>query len=158
MLEDQLFTERQKVAKQPGACQTCHKWPEEELKNRIETIQGRTLEMRNIAMDALIDLIAQIESAKAAGGTDAQLEQARGFQRKAQFLLDFIESENSSGFHAHQKAARILVKSVDYSRRGQGFIRKDANSWQPEHHCSRFLPRFSTRQPGRAVDVGPRRP
>ena len=105
-----------------NACQTCHHWPEEELKNRIELIQGRTLEMRNIAMDALIDLIAQIERARAAGATDAQLEQARGFQRKAQFLVDFIESENSSGFHAPQEAARILVKSVDYSRRGQSAL------------------------------------
>ncbi len=105
-----------------NACQTCHKWPEEELKNRIETIQGRTFEMRNITMDALMDLIAQIEKAKAAGASDAQLEQARGFQRKAQFLLDFVESENSSGFHAPQEAARILVKSVDYSRRGQSAL------------------------------------
>jgi nitrite reductase (cytochrome c-552) len=105
-----------------NACQTCHHWPEEELKNRIELIQGRTLEMRNIAMDALIDLIEQIEKAKASGATDAQLGQARGFQRKAQFLVDFIESENSSGFHAPQEAARILVKSVDYSRRGQAAL------------------------------------
>lgn len=105
-----------------NACQTCHKWPEEELKNRIETIQGRTLEMRNIAMDALVELIAQLENAKAAGASDAQLEQARGYQRKAQFLLDFVESENSSGFHAPQEAARILVKSVDYSRRGQSAL------------------------------------
>ena len=105
-----------------NACQTCHNWPEEELKERVELIQGRTLEMRNIAMDALMDLIGQIEKARAAGATDAMLEQSRGFQRKAQFLVDFIESENSSGFHAPQEAARILVKSVDYSRRGQAAL------------------------------------
>ncbi|HUF16697.1 MAG TPA: ammonia-forming cytochrome c nitrite reductase subunit c552 [Thermoanaerobaculia bacterium] len=102
-----------------NACQTCHKWPEEELKERVHTIQDRTYEMRNIAIDALVDLIGQIEKAKAAGATDAQLQQARGFQRKAQFLVDFIEAENSMGFHAPQEAARILVKSVDYSRQGQ---------------------------------------
>ncbi|HEU0252680.1 MAG TPA: ammonia-forming cytochrome c nitrite reductase subunit c552, partial [Pyrinomonadaceae bacterium] len=33
------------------ACQTCHKWSEEELKARVETIQGRTHSLRNIAMD-----------------------------------------------------------------------------------------------------------
>lgn len=102
-----------------NACQTCHKWPEEELRERVYTIQGRTYEMRNIAIDALVDLIEQIEKAKAAGATDPQLQQARGFQRKAQFLVDFIEAENSMGFHAPQEAARILVKSVDYSRQGQ---------------------------------------
>jgi len=106
-----------------NACQTCHKWPEEELKARIETIQSRTFEMRGVAMDALIALIDDIQRAKAAGATDAQLEPARQFQRKAQFLLDFIEAENSMGFHAPQEAARILVHSVDYSRKGQEALR-----------------------------------
>ncbi|MDP9193132.1 MAG: ammonia-forming cytochrome c nitrite reductase subunit c552 [Acidobacteriota bacterium] len=108
-----------------NACQTCHKWPEEELKARIETIQSRTHEMRDIAMDALMALIADIQRAKAAGATDTQLQPARQFQRKAQFLLDFIEAENSMGFHAPQEAARILVKSVDYSRKGQEAMRRE---------------------------------
>jgi nitrite reductase (cytochrome c-552) len=106
-----------------NACQTCHKWPEEELKARIDTIQSRTYEMRGIALDALLALIGDIEKAKAAGATDAQLQSARSFQRKAQFLVDFIEAENSMGFHAPQEAARVLVKSVDYSRQGQVAIR-----------------------------------
>jgi len=106
-----------------NACQTCHKWPEEELKARIETIQSRTHEMRGVALDALLALIGDIEKAKAAGATDAQLASARSFQRKAQFLVDFIEAENSMGFHAPQEAARVLVKSVDYSRQGQVAIR-----------------------------------
>jgi len=106
-----------------NACQTCHKWPEEELRTRIETIQSRTHEMRDIAMDALMALIADIKRAKAAGATDAQLEPAMQYQRKAQFLLDFIEAENSMGFHAPQEAARILVHSVDDSRKGQEALR-----------------------------------
>jgi len=106
-----------------NACQTCHKWPEEELKNRIETIQSRTSEMRGVAMDALVALINDIQRAKTAGATDAQLAPARQFQRKAQFLLDFIEAENSMGFHAPQEAARVLVHSVDYSRKGQEALR-----------------------------------
>ena len=44
------------------ACQTCHKWSEEELKARVETIQGRTHSLRNLAMDALVDLINDIKS------------------------------------------------------------------------------------------------
>jgi nitrite reductase (cytochrome c-552) len=105
-----------------NACQTCHKWPEEELKNRIDIIQTRTYEMRGVALDALLALIADIEKAKAAGATDAQLETARNYQRKAQFLVDFIEAENSMGFHAPQEAARVLVRSVDYSRQGQAVL------------------------------------
>ena len=106
-----------------NACQTCHKWPEEELKARIDTIQSRTHEMRGVALDALLALIADIEKAQAGGAAPAQLEAARSFQRKAQFLVDFIEAENSMGFHAPQEAARVLVRSVDYSRQGQAALR-----------------------------------
>ena len=105
------------------ACQTCHKWPEEELKARIETIQERTFKMRNVAMDALMDLIKDLKAAKSAGKTDKELAAAQDFQRKAQFYLDFVEAENSTGFHAPQEAVRILGESVDFSRKGQIALR-----------------------------------
>jgi nitrite reductase (cytochrome c-552) len=105
------------------ACQTCHKWPEEELKARIETIQERTFKLRNVAMDALMDLINDLKTAKSAGKSDTELAAAHDFQRKAQFYLDFVEAENSTGFHAPQEAARILGESVDFSRKGQIALR-----------------------------------
>jgi len=105
------------------ACQTCHKWPEEELKARVETIQERTYKLRNVAMDALMDLISDLKTAKAAGKSDAELAKGQDFQRKAQFYLDFVEAENSTGFHAPQEAARILGESIDFSRRGQIVLR-----------------------------------
>jgi nitrite reductase (cytochrome c-552) len=109
------------------ACQTCHKWPEEELKARVETIQERTFKMRNVAMDALMDLIKDLKAAKSAGKTDKELAAAQDFQRKAQFYLDFVEAENSTGFHAPQEAARILGESVDFSRKGQIALRDGKN-------------------------------
>ena len=36
----------------------------------------------------------------------------------AQWRVDFINAENSMGFHAPQEAARILAESIDYSRQG----------------------------------------
>jgi nitrite reductase (cytochrome c-552) len=101
------------------ACQTCHRWPEEEMKARVEQIQARTFELRNLAMDALMQLIDDIAAAKAAGVPVARLDEARAFQRKAQFFLDFVEAENSTGFHAPQEAARVLGNSIDLSRKGQ---------------------------------------
>jgi nitrite reductase (cytochrome c-552) len=106
-----------------NACQTCHKWPEEELRARVETIQGRTFRMRNLAMDALVELIADIKAAREAGRTDAELQPARDFQRKAQFYLDFVEAENSTGFHASQEAVRILGESLNFTRQGQVALR-----------------------------------
>jgi nitrite reductase (cytochrome c-552) len=106
-----------------NACQTCHKWSEDELKARVLTIQERNFELRNRAMDALMALIADLRDALAAGRDDAQLAPARDFQRKAQFYLDFVEAENSAGFHAPQEAARVLGASIDFSRRGQVAVR-----------------------------------
>src|SRR5215813_8478274 len=105
------------------ACQTCHKWPEEELKARVETIQERTQKMRNEAMDALVELIGDLKAARAANANSAEVTRAQDFQRKAQFYLDFVEAENSTGFHAPQEAARILGESVDFSRKGQIALR-----------------------------------
>ncbi len=101
------------------ACQTCHRWSEDELRVRVETIQDRTFEVRNLAMDALIALIGDIKAARDRGVGDAALEPSRRHQRRAQFLLDFIEAENSMGFHADQEAVRVLALSLDETRRGQ---------------------------------------
>jgi nitrite reductase (cytochrome c-552) len=104
------------------ACQTCHRWSEDELRSRVETIQDRTFEVRNVAMDALLALIGDIKSARAAGADDVALEAARRHHRRAQFLLDFIEAENSMGFHADQEAVRVLALSIDETRRGQASL------------------------------------
>ena len=58
-------------------------------------------------MDALIDLINDLKAAKAAGKVNGELADAKNFQRKAQFYLDFVEAANSTGFHAPQEAARM---------------------------------------------------
>jgi nitrite reductase (cytochrome c-552) len=105
------------------ACQTCHRWPEQELRARVAAIQDRTFDLRNIAMDALTNLIGDLKAARAAGANDEQLKAARGHQRKAQFYLDFVEAENSMGFHAPQESARILGESINSSRLGQISVR-----------------------------------
>jgi nitrite reductase (cytochrome c-552) len=110
------------------ACQTCHRWSEDELKARVETIQERTQNLRNVAMDALVDLINDIKAARDAGRNDAAVTTAQDFQRRAQFYVDFIESENSTGFHAPQEAARILGESINFSRKGQIALRGGAQT------------------------------
>ncbi len=106
-----------------NACQTCHKAPEAELKARAETIQERNYEMRNMAMDALMDLIDAIKAAQAAGMDEARLNAARECQRRATFLIDFVEAENSMGFHAPQEAARIFFKAMDHLRHGMAALK-----------------------------------
>ena len=101
------------------ACQTCHRFSEEELRARVHRIQDRTYEMRNMAIDATLDLTRAIGAAQRAGAPAARLDSARFYQRRAQFFTDFVEAENSMGFHADQEAARVLGRAIDYARRGQ---------------------------------------
>ena len=101
------------------ACQTCHKWSEDELKARAETLQMRVYELRNRAMDATVALIGDLKAAKTGGAAGAELAKAQNHHRRAQFLLDFVEAENSTGFHAPEEAGRLLAISVDEARQGQ---------------------------------------
>ena len=79
--------------------------------------------MRNRAMEAVVGLITDVKDARARGASDAELELPRQLQRRAQFMLDFVEAENSTGFQAPQEAERILAESIDFARQGQLALR-----------------------------------
>jgi len=102
-----------------NSCGTCHGYEDAELVARAENIQLRHQGLVEVALDALVDLIDDIKAAQVAGVDEAILDEARAWQRKASFFVDYVEAENSSGFHAPQEAARILGVSIDASRRGQ---------------------------------------
>lgn len=102
-----------------NACQTCHKWSEGELVNRIKTIQDRTFETMNKSELAIIDAINAIKKAKDAGATDEQLKEARKLHRRAQLRWDFIAAENSMGFHSPQETLKTLANAIDYARQSQ---------------------------------------
>jgi nitrite reductase (cytochrome c-552) len=101
------------------ACQTCHRYPEEEIKARAEAIQARHKALMDRAEDALVDLLDSLKAAKQGGASAETLKEARALQRKAQWRVDFINAENSMGFHAPQESARILGEAIDYARQGQ---------------------------------------
>jgi nitrite reductase (cytochrome c-552) len=102
-----------------NACQVCHHFPEDEINARVKIIQDRNHDLLIRAEDATVALINAIAKGGEKGLTDAQLESARAFQRKAQWRVDFINAENSMGFHAPQEAARILGEAIDYARQGE---------------------------------------
>lgn len=95
------------------ACQVCHPIAAEELVARAEAIQERTLAMQDTAIDRLMDLIDAIGTTRSKNADDPRLEAARQAQRRASFLVDFVSSENSAGFHAPQEAARLLFLALD---------------------------------------------
>lgn len=101
------------------SCQTCHRVPEAEILSRAAAIQDRNAGLLRRGETALAALIIRLSDARKAGATDEQLQAARALQRKAQWRLDFVSAENSTGFHAPQEAARILAESIDYARQGE---------------------------------------
>ncbi len=109
-----------------NACQGCHRASEEELLGRAHVIQSKTHAMRDQAMNAVVALIGELKQAKQGGRSDAELLGAQKQHRKAQFFLDFVEAENSTGFHADQEAMRILALSLDAARLGQLALRDPA--------------------------------
>jgi nitrite reductase (cytochrome c-552) len=101
------------------ACRTCHPFPEGELKARAEAIQDRTKALLDRAEDAVVELIDALAEARKNKVPEGKLEKARALHRKAQWRVDFVNAENSMGFHAAQESARVLAEAIDYARQGQ---------------------------------------
>jgi nitrite reductase (cytochrome c-552) len=47
------------------------------------------------------------------------LEEALSLHRASSLRWDFVSSENSTGFHSPQEAARILGIAIDHARQAQ---------------------------------------
>jgi nitrite reductase (cytochrome c-552) len=101
------------------ACQTCHRFPEEEIAARVNVIQDRTKALMDRAENALMQMMDEIKAAQGRGAAADKLDEARKLHRRAQWRVDFVNAENSLGFHAPQEAARILGEAIDFARQGQ---------------------------------------
>lgn len=102
-----------------NACQTCHRSSEIELAERVATIQDRTRNLMESVEEGISDAIDAIVDAMEAGVPDEALEEARSLHRAAQLRWDFVDAENSMGFHSPQEATRILGHAADLARQSQ---------------------------------------
>ena len=101
------------------ACQTCHHYSEAEILARAGTIQDRTKGLLERAETAVVELMDAVKGARTRGASDGALDEALRLHRRAQWRTDFVNAENSMGFHAPQEAARILAEAIDYARQGE---------------------------------------
>jgi nitrite reductase (cytochrome c-552) len=101
------------------ACQTCHHLTEEELRDRVLTIQNRTAKLLRRSEGAILDAIDAIVQARKSGASSTQLEGVLKLHRAASMRWDFISSENSTGFHSAQESARILAEAIDMARQAE---------------------------------------
>lgn len=99
-------------------CAPCHRWPEGELKARVQDIRARHQELEQRAEAALV-------SAHRAMAHHPDPE-ARRLLRQAQAHWDFVASEGSGGFHAPQEAARNLALAIDLARQAELRVRSSS--------------------------------
>jgi len=102
-----------------AARQACHPRPEEELKSRVKDIQDKTAGLLRKTETALLAAMDAIIKAKAAGVPDERLSASRALIRRGQLRWDFVFSENGTGFHSPQEAARVLAEAIDFARQAE---------------------------------------
>ena len=70
------------------SCQTCHRYGEDEIRARAETIQARTRGLMDQAEVAVVDLIHTIDNARKQGASQERFTKALDLHRKAEWRLD----------------------------------------------------------------------
>ncbi len=101
------------------SCQVCHRYGEDEIQTRVEVVQERTRALMGRAEDALVQLYDTWKAASDRGAQPTDLAEASKLHRRAQWRVDFVNAENSQGFHAPQETARLLGEAIDYARQAQ---------------------------------------
>lgn len=101
------------------ACGACHT-DVAYVTGRVATIQTQVRNTMDAAEDAIVAAIKAIEAAAKETGVDTDvLTEARNLHREAQLRWDFINAENSMGFHNPEEALRILSIATDLARQAQ---------------------------------------
>lgn len=58
----------------------------------------------------------------------AELKDILELHRKSQMRVDFVNAENSTGFHNPREASRIIFQAIDMARMGQAKLLEIANA------------------------------
>ncbi len=124
-----------------NSCAVCHRWSEEEIRARVESIQDKNHQCRQRAETAVAEAHLDIAAAMQAGATDDELKSARDLVRAAQLRWDYVAANNGMGFHSPGECLRILTASVDLA--GQCRV-----------ECARILAQHGVTKPIAYPDYG----
>ncbi|MBX7133563.1 MAG: ammonia-forming cytochrome c nitrite reductase subunit c552 [Fimbriimonadaceae bacterium] len=102
-----------------NSCQVCHRWSEDEIRDRVYGMQDKHAEMLTTALSSITKLHLEIGDAMKRGATDSDLDEARQLVSKAQMYWDYVAANNGMGFHAPQECARVLNKALQLSTDGR---------------------------------------
>jgi nitrite reductase (cytochrome c-552) len=99
-----------------NSCAVCHRWSEDEIRSRVETIQTKVENAKLAAEEALVHAHFDVAAAVEAGATPEDLGEVRKRLRRAQFRWDFIAANNGMGFHSPQESMRLLGEAASLAQ------------------------------------------
>ncbi|WP_104697804.1 MULTISPECIES: ammonia-forming cytochrome c nitrite reductase subunit c552 [unclassified Helicobacter] len=122
-----------------SSCKSCHSQSEEYLRGQVRDIQRATASNIRMAEYAVASLIKDIttlrvelaklpefskvkDKAKQEEMITAVVKPALELHRKSQIRADFMNAENSSGFHNPREANRIAEQGVKFAKDGQNVV------------------------------------
>lgn len=117
------------VQNEMRACHQCHAQSPDWLKERVFSIQDRTVSMMlrsGYATATVAKLFEVTHKARDAGKTvDMDLyNKAKDFYEEAFYRSLFMGAENSIGFHNPTEGLRILGDSIAFATKAEGFLRQ----------------------------------
>lgn len=102
------------------SCSVCHRQEADYLKNRVAYTQDKVAGLMNTTGDALVTAIDAIKAAAAVPNVNqTTVTEARALHRKAQIRFDWMNAENSMGFHNPQEGLETLARSLDLARQAR---------------------------------------
>ncbi len=105
-----------------NSCAVCHRWSEEEILKRVESIQDKVQNAMIMAEEAIVKAHFEIAVGIKAGADDEELAEARKLVRHAQFRWDYVSANNGMGFHAPQECTRILGEAANEAQEARLII------------------------------------
>ncbi len=135
-----------------NSCQVCHRWSEDDIRERVYAIQSNVKEGRTRAEEVLalahFDAAACIEI----GASDSELEPIQQLIRQAQLRWDYVAAAKGMGFHSPGESQRLLTAAVEMA----GKARVEAAKVLARHGYTDDVvyPDFSTKE--RAQEINQR--
>lgn len=155
-----------------ASCKTCHNQSENYLKKQVYNIQTSIASMQRNAEYTIVSLIEDVKKVREQMGTmpkyqtdgkadDGKISQALKavleLHRKSQLRADFVNAENSTGFHNPTEAARIMGQSIAMAKEAQALLTaiaaKDGISIMPSNLGFKDIQKFAPGELRYPVDM-----
>jgi nitrite reductase (cytochrome c-552) len=99
-----------------SSCGVCHRWGEEQVRERVEAMQTKHYRLKLEAEDALVYAHFDVAACREAGASATELAPLRDKLWRAQLRWDYISANNGMGFHSPQESVRVLGTAINLAQ------------------------------------------